>query len=64
MMAGQSNDERSEAVDEAVFATIFDQIGKVHNGAPPPPKYICEFVEMIDVDQKMIDAYQKWSHGV
>ena len=39
-MAGQSSDERSEAVDEAVdeavFATIFDQIGKVHNGAPAP----------------------------
>jgi hypothetical protein len=34
-MAGQSSDERSAAVDEAVFTKISDQICEVRNSASP-----------------------------
>jgi hypothetical protein len=62
MMTGQSRDERCSAVNEAVFAIIADQIGKVHYSVSP--KYTCEFTQMIDVYQKMIDAYQKHPHDI
>jgi hypothetical protein len=61
-MTGQSRDERCGAVNEAVFAIIADQIGKVHYSVSS--RYTCEFVQMIDVYQKMIDAYQKRPHDI
>jgi hypothetical protein len=62
MMTGQSRDERCGVVYEAVFAIIADQIGKVHYSVSP--KHTCEFIQMIDVYQKMIDAYQKRPHDI